>query len=123
MPVSECHLDAPRDLVRVRYPSFTGDVGGVAFVDGEAQAGMSARVAERLRGIFGAVFEVLGPWTDTPPPAATEPPAESSSSSPPQGASALDDDPGDVAYPGSASDLGSNAPPSPKPRGRRKSDA
>ena len=71
MPVSEAHLDKPRDLVRLRYPSYTGDLRGVVFVDGVAQNGCPAHIADRLRGIFGAVIEVVGPW-DAPPVAAPE---------------------------------------------------
>lgn len=66
MPVSEAHLDTPRDLVRLRYPSYTGDLRGVVFVDGVAQNGCPAHVAERLRGIFGAVIEIVGPWDAHP---------------------------------------------------------
>lgn len=66
MPVSEAHLDAPRDLVRLRYPSFTGELRGVMFVDGAAQNGCAPHIAERLRGIFGAVVEVVGPWEPAP---------------------------------------------------------
>lgn len=73
MPVSEAHLDAPRDLVRLRFPSFTGELRGVMFVDGTAQNGCPPHIAERLRGIFGAVVEVVGPWE--PAPIAAEAPA------------------------------------------------
>lgn len=66
MPVSEAHLDKPRDLVRLRYPSYTGDLRGVVFVDGVAQNGCPAHIADRLRGIFGAVIEIVGPWDAHP---------------------------------------------------------
>jgi len=74
MPVSEAHLDKPRDLVRLRYPSYTGDLRGVVFVDGVAQNGCPAHIADRLRGIFGAVIEIVGPWDAHPVVAPGAPP-------------------------------------------------
>lgn len=81
MPVSEAPNDA-RDLVRVRFISgLTDNVAGIDLVRGEAQAGCTPAVAERLCAIFGHVVEIVGPWSDpVPPPAAPclppEPPAE-----------------------------------------------
>jgi len=82
MPVSEAHLDTPRDLVRLRYPSYTGDLCGVQFVDGVAQSGCPARVADRLRGIFGAAIEVVGPWGAQPVAAAEALPPVSAAAAP-----------------------------------------
>jgi len=75
MPVSEAHLDIPTDLVRVRYPSYSGDLLGVLFVDGVAQSGMPRAKAQRLVGIFGQVFQIVGPWESTSAPTAPAAPA------------------------------------------------
>lgn len=65
---SDAHLDAPRGLVRLRFPAFTGEVRGVVFRDGEAQNGCAPHVAEALRGIFGPALAVVGPWGAAPSP-------------------------------------------------------
>ena len=75
MPVSEAHLDTPTDLVRVRYPSYTGDLLGVLFVDGVAQSGMARVKAQRLAGIFGHAFQIVGPWESTSAPTGPTAPA------------------------------------------------
>lgn len=82
MPVSEAHLDTPTDLVRVRYPSYTGDLLGVLFVDGVAQSGMSRAKAQRLAGIFGHSFQIVGPWESTSAPTGPTAPAASAEPSP-----------------------------------------
>lgn len=71
MPQSEAYLADPGPLVRMRFPTFTGHVGGfgaegVSFVAGEAQNGCSAACATRLAGIFGRSIERVGPWAPEP---------------------------------------------------------
>lgn len=73
MPVSEAHLDTPTDLVRVRYPAYTGDLLGVLFVDGVARSGMARAKAQRLAGIFGHPFQIVGPWESTSVPTGLAP--------------------------------------------------
>lgn len=79
MPTSDCHLDTPTDLVRVRCTAYTGDLRGVVFVDGVAQGPMSRVVAERLLGILGREFAIVGPWevaaVPAPPTTPPTPPA------------------------------------------------
>ena len=75
MPVSEAALDTPRDQVATRYLELTDTLGRVAFVRGVAQGPMSQREAERLRGVLGPDFQIVGPWS---PPTASHPPIESS---------------------------------------------
>ena len=75
MPVSEARLDTPTDLVRVRFTAYTGDLHGVLFVDGEAQAGMARAKAQRMAGIFGHPFQIVGPWESTSAPTGPAPSA------------------------------------------------
>jgi len=72
VPQSEAYLADPGPLVRMRFPTFTGHVGGfgaegVSFVAGEAQNGCSAACAARLAGIFGRAIERVGPWEEPAP--------------------------------------------------------
>lgn len=66
---SDAHLDAPRGLVRLRFPAFTGDLRGVRFRDGEALDGCAPHIAASLCGIMGPALVVVGPWEATPDPA------------------------------------------------------
>jgi len=76
MPISECHLDAVSEPVRTRFPAFTGDLRGVQFVDGEAQGPIPRFFAERLAGILGNTFEIVGPWEPPAPPSPPPAPAK-----------------------------------------------
>lgn len=71
---SEARLDHDATtLYRLRYAGYTGDLGGVLFVRGEAQGGVTLRVVQRLQGIFGArAIELVGPW-EAPTVASPEP--------------------------------------------------
>lgn len=84
MPPSEAWRDAPVGLRKVRHrDSYTDHLGGVSFLRGEAQAGMSSTVLARLLGI-GLPLVDLGPWEPAPvaAPPAVEPVAPPSAALP-----------------------------------------